>query len=207
VSEAKIKARVRRRLHDREEAAEEGGEINLVPYLDIVTNIIIFLLATITAVLPLGDLSLTTPRYENARSAVQQPPKPSDRPPLNLTVSVSGAGFTVAGSGGTMYQDDIPGKIPTIPKTGEAYDYVALTKLLQRIKGEFPDEGRVILVANADTPYEVVVRVMDTLREPPGKQCTQACVDRKISPNACPPEMLGYIGECLFPEVVFGTGG
>ena len=38
---------MRRMKEHAEEAEEENGELNLVPYLDIVTNIIIFLLASV----------------------------------------------------------------------------------------------------------------------------------------------------------------
>ena len=42
-----VRAAMRRLRTESEEAEEESGEINLVPYMDIVTNIIIFLLVTI----------------------------------------------------------------------------------------------------------------------------------------------------------------
>ena len=38
---------MRRMKEHAEEAEEETGELNLVPYLDIITNIIIFLLASV----------------------------------------------------------------------------------------------------------------------------------------------------------------
>ena len=42
-----VRAAMRRMKDHAEEAEEENGELNLVPYLDIVTNIIIFLLASV----------------------------------------------------------------------------------------------------------------------------------------------------------------
>ena len=44
-----------------EEMAEEGGELNLVPYLDIVTNVIMFMLATTTFAAALGDINVSSP--------------------------------------------------------------------------------------------------------------------------------------------------
>ena len=42
-----VRAAMRRMRDHVEEAEEENGELNLVPYMDIVTNIIIFLLASV----------------------------------------------------------------------------------------------------------------------------------------------------------------
>ena len=50
---AQVKAKARMAVKRREEHVEdeemESGELNLVPYLDIVTNIMLFLLATVTS--------------------------------------------------------------------------------------------------------------------------------------------------------------
>lgn len=198
--------RLRRKAEEAEQEQEEGGEINLVPYLDIVTNVIMFLLATITVILPMGNINIAAPRYGPVGGAGADQPPP-DKPPLSLTVTVTGTGFIVAGSGGVLYHNNEVGKLPTIPKDAKGeYDYPSLIGLVGKLKDSFPEESNVILGANPDIPYEVVVRVMDTLRERPGKRCTQACRDRKLSPQSCKPDDLVYTGDCLFPEVVLSAG-
>ena len=86
-----------------------------------------------------------------------------DRPKLNLNVTVSDTGFIIAGSGGVLYENDVKGKLPTIPKRGKEYDYARLTKTIMRLKSTFPDENVAILGANPGIPYETVVRTMDAV--------------------------------------------
>ena len=57
---------MKRREEEIEQEEMEGGELNLVPYLDIVTNVMLFLLATVTSGLILGNI---TPRTTNGPRA------------------------------------------------------------------------------------------------------------------------------------------
>ncbi len=141
-----------RRMREKfEEAEEETGEINLVPYMDIVTNIIIFLLASVINQVPLGTVNVSSPTF-GAGGAGDN----ADKPALNLTVTVGISGFTLAGSGGVM---------PPIPKlpTGD-YDYNALTAKLTEIKKQFSDETKATFNADAVTPYDTVVKTLDAMR-------------------------------------------
>jgi biopolymer transport protein TolR len=80
-----------RRMKDHnEEIEEETGEINLVPYMDIVTNIIIFLLASVVNQVALGNVNVSVP---TCRAAAGSPATTSPRSlRLNLTVSVGATG-------------------------------------------------------------------------------------------------------------------
>src|SRR5262245_34492178 len=93
----RLRSKLRKIRERAEEMAEEGGELNLVPYLDIVTNVIMFLLATITFAAALGDINVSSPTTSSAAQLAQTPPEPKNE--LNLTVSVSDKGFTIAASG------------------------------------------------------------------------------------------------------------
>jgi biopolymer transport protein TolR len=135
-----------------EEAEEESGEINLVPYMDIVTNIIIFLLASLINQVPLGTINVSSPTFGAGGAGENQQEKPA----LNLTVTVGGTGFTLAGSGGVM---------PSIPKLPNGdYDYAALTTKLTEIKKAFSDETKATFNADAVTPYDTVVKTLDAMR-------------------------------------------
>ena len=159
-----------------EEMAEEGGELNLVPYLDIVTNIIMFLLATTTFAAALGDINTSAPTTAAAVSTDSPPPQPKND--LNLTVSISDKGFTIAASGAVLYQGfsfDGAGNIvqppgatlPTIPKKPDGtFDFDTLAKKMLEIK-HIPaaaGETKVIINANANIIYENVVGVLDACR-------------------------------------------
>ncbi len=147
-----------RRMRDHnDELEEEHGEINLVPYMDIVTNIIIFLLASVVNQVALGNVNVSVPTLSSGAGAADEE-KP-DKPPLNLTVSVGATGFTVAASGGVL---------PVIPKlpTGQ-YDYASLTNKLQEIKSA-PDnaaETKANFNADAAIPYDIVVATLDAMRQ------------------------------------------
>jgi biopolymer transport protein ExbD len=151
-----------------EEAEEETGEINLVPYMDIVTNIIIFLLASVVNQVPLGTINVSSPTFGGGGGGGE-----AEKPALNLTVTVGNSGFTLAGSGGVM---------PPIPKlpSGE-YDYGALTAKLTDVKNQFKDETKATFNADAGTPYEIVIKTLDAMRE-----------DKD--------------GHMLFPDIVFAAG-
>ncbi|MDD5307449.1 MAG: biopolymer transporter ExbD [Deltaproteobacteria bacterium] len=176
--------RLRRERERLESALEDGGgEINLVPYLDIVTNILMFLIVTAQAMLTVANIEVVLPEYSQSSGGADD--KKDEKPPLNLTVTITGKGFTVAGSDGALgvvYQDDIPGKLPTVPMAADGrYDFTKLQSLLVKIKLRFAKEESAILSANPDIPYETIIGVMDVLRAGPDKNP-------------------------LFPKVLFSTG-
>ena len=135
----RLRTKLRKIREQAEEMAEEGGELNLIPYLDIVTNVIMFLLATMTFAAALGDINVSSPTTASTAQLQNQPP-PEPKNELNLTVSVSDKGFTIAASGAVLYQGqtiDAAGNLtaapagatlPTIPKKGDEFDYDGLAK-------------------------------------------------------------------------------
>jgi len=157
MTRSQVRAAMRRMKEHNEEIEEEAGELNLVPYMDIVTNIIIFLLASVVNQVSLGNINVTVPTLSSGGGAADED-KP-DKPPLNLTVSVGATGFTVAASGGVL---------PLIPKLGSGqYDYKSLTAKLLEIKGA-PDnasETKANFNADANISYDVVVATLDAMRQ------------------------------------------
>jgi biopolymer transport protein ExbD len=140
-----------------EEIEEEAGELNLVPYMDIVTNIIIFLLASVVNQVALGNINVSSPAISAGGGAASD--QPPEKPPLNLTISVGASGFTVAASGGVL---------PIIPKAPNGqYDYAGLTKKLREIKSnpDNADETKANFSADANIPYDVVVATLDAMRQ------------------------------------------
>ena len=137
---------------------EEGGELNVVPFLDIITNVLMFVLATVAITF--------TATIETS------PPRPGVRPPglttLGLTVLVVPEGFSVKAKGGNV----APGCIDTgsglaVPKRGSEYDYDALEACALKLKASastFADERDVMISANAQVPYDVVIATLDAMR-------------------------------------------
>jgi biopolymer transport protein TolR len=157
MTRGQVRAAMRRMRDHNEELEEETGEINLVPYMDIVTNIIIFLLASVVNQVALGNVNVSVPTLASAgSSAIDEQPQ---KPPLNLTVTVGATGFTIAASGGVL---------PVIPKMANGqYDYKELTKKLLEIKSS-PDnaeETKVNFNADSNTSYDIVVATLDAMRQ------------------------------------------
>jgi hypothetical protein len=85
-------------------------------------------------------------------------------------VAIAKTGFYVAGSGGVLGgAADQPAvdatQPPTVPLKDGKYDYAALTELLAKVKERYPQETNVILSADPETPYDVLVHTMDAARE------------------------------------------
>ena len=156
MTRSQVRAACRRMRDHVEELEEEAGELNLVPFMDIVTNIIIFLLASVVNQVSLANINASLPSLSagGGGSSADQP----DKPPLNLTVSVGATGFTVAASGGVL---------PIVPKLPNGqYDYKTLTTKLKEIKSapDNADETKATFNADANVPYDIVVATLDAMR-------------------------------------------
>jgi biopolymer transport protein ExbD len=129
----------------------EPGELNVVPYLDILMNLIIFMLLSMAGLATWGMVNINAPHVT--------PPGPREQqaPELLLTVGVAKSGFFIASSGAVT---------TPIPRTADGrYDYDALNLRLQQVKAAFPLESRVIITADGDTDYDALVATVDAARE------------------------------------------
>jgi biopolymer transport protein ExbD len=105
---SKTRQAVRRREGEIEDDERESGELNLIPYLDIVTNLMLFLLASISAGIILVQINTTLPdKGPPSTNTTQQQPKNPDELPLNLVVSVTRDRvllWSITGVEGTLQQ-------------------------------------------------------------------------------------------------------
>ena len=75
MTRSQVRAATRRMRDHVEEIEEEAGELNLVPYMDIVTNIIIFLLASVVNQVALGNINVSSPTISaGSGDGSDQPP-------------------------------------------------------------------------------------------------------------------------------------
>jgi biopolymer transport protein TolR len=153
--------RRRTRVHDPD-PSELSGELNIVPFLDIVVNLIMFLLATSEAVLAIVQIEAQLPQLSSGgKSSGKQ------EQGLNLNVTLTDGGIIVTGSGGKLApgcEEVSSGRVMTVPKKGTDYDWAALTDCANKIKARFADEKDVIVGADPMIHYEYVVAAMDALR-------------------------------------------
>jgi biopolymer transport protein TolR len=87
---SKTRAAVQRREDLLAQEELESGELNLIPYLDMVTNLMLFLLASVSAGLILVQINTTLPdrKADTAVAAVTPATSPDDQP-LKLFVSIA----------------------------------------------------------------------------------------------------------------------
>jgi biopolymer transport protein TolR len=156
-----------RRLSQPKELApdEEGGELNIVPFLDIIVNILIFVLATVATTFT-ATIETNPPAGKSAgvRAAV---PKES----LNLTVLIVNDGFSLKASGGSVGSGcaGIGSGLAVAVKAG-GYDFAGLTKCASKLKAANPayaEENSVVISANPGISYETIIKTMDALRTTP----------------------------------------
>jgi biopolymer transport protein ExbD len=123
------------------------AELLLVPMIDIFTVLVTFLLMTAifskTVVL---ELNLPAQQAE-----FREPP-----PGLMIEVMVRKDLIQVA--------DRNTGPLATLPNKADGYDYAGLTEYLKRVKAKFPEKTDATILLEKDTPYDILVQVMDHVR-------------------------------------------
>src|SRR5450755_1973937 len=139
-----------RRSYDAKKLARHTRrptELLIVPMIDIFTVLVTFLLMTAvfsrTVVL---ELNLPAQQTE-----FKEPPQG-----LQLEVLVRKDSMLVA--------DRNSGPLATLPNTAGGYDYDGLTNYLKRVKAKFPEMTTASLLFEPDTPYDILVQVMDRVR-------------------------------------------
>jgi biopolymer transport protein ExbD len=87
---AKTRAAVKRREDQIESEEIESGELNLIPYLDMVTNLMLFILASISAGLILVQIDTQLPDRAppSAQPTQPTPQTPPDEQPLKIVLLI-----------------------------------------------------------------------------------------------------------------------
>lgn len=138
--------RLLRELERGDLASQGEPPINLVPMIDILTVLVLYLLVgTIFKTFTVLQLNLPGP----AAAADNAPP------PLQLKVTLREDRLELSDGRGT---------IKLLPNTESGYDLAALGGLLADIKRRAPNEDSVTLLLEPQVKYDVLVQVMDTAR-------------------------------------------
>ena len=129
-------------------------ELNIVPFIDLMSVCIIFLLLTAVwtqvSMIQIGS-SIYGKRTDDQES---QPPP---RPEINLELIVNQSGYTVI-----IGQDSIP--IPRIQgEEGIEYDQRNLILTLKSVKDRYPDKKDAMIAVEEDLIYENLIQGMDSL--------------------------------------------
>jgi biopolymer transport protein ExbD len=123
------------------------SQLQLVSMIDIFTVLVTFLLMTAvfsrTVILEL--------KLPPANADFTPPP-----PGLQLEVVVR--------KDLLMVDDRNSGPLATFPNTEGNYDFDALSEYLQRVKSKYPDKTDATILLEPETPYDIVIQVMDRMR-------------------------------------------
>ena len=159
------RSKIRRLSQPKEpDAGEEAGELNVVPYLDIITNILIFVLASVSVTF-ISSIDTTPPAIGGGKVRSDVSSKA-----LNLSAFITKDGVSLKTSGGNIAPGcESAGAGITIPKlSGDLYDLKSLTACAKRLKNASPDfreETQVTITASPNIEYQAVIGVMDALRK------------------------------------------
>jgi biopolymer transport protein ExbD len=152
------------RIAGGSKTAGQEAQINLVPMIDILTVLVLYLLVgSIASHLAILKLDLPSPDQ----------PKP-EKPPLVFNILVRQSEIDVG--------DSVNGLLQAIPNTPDGYNYAALGDYLSRLKMKMPEQTSINILMEPDLHYETLVKVMDTARVFPADEAGTGQL-REMFPN------------------------
>jgi len=128
-----------------------AAELDVTAFINLIVVLVPFLLSTaVFTRLSVIDLSLPAQTSGVEQLKVDE---------LKLEVVIRPDALEVG--------DKIGGLIARLPNTAQGYDTVSLAQIIEQLKTRFPQQGNATVLALPDTSYEVLVQVMDAVRERP----------------------------------------
>jgi biopolymer transport protein ExbD len=128
---------------------KEAAHLEITAFINLIVVLVPFLLST-AVFTRLSVIDLALPAQTNGQL---EQLKAED---LKLEIVVRADALEVG--------DRIGGLIQRIPSTATGPDVRALQTLMQQIKTRFPDKADATVLAEPNTPYDTLVRVMDVVR-------------------------------------------
>ncbi len=136
-----------RRLRAHAEA--DVGELTIIPYLDILMNLILFMLLSMTGLGVMRVLKATAEAPGSGATSASP-----------VAVLVDASGYVVTAGDVTI----------SLPKVEGRWPLAELTAVLTKVKASRPGDRRLILRASPALGFEDLVATMDAAREGPGRQ-------------------------------------
>jgi biopolymer transport protein TolR len=141
----RLERQAMQRSHD---ASAMQGELNIVPFLDVVVNLMLFLLATTSAVVSVAQIDASLPGHCRGAHCARGP---TSEPSVVLA---DRAIFVTPPSGAPI----------EIARGARGYDFAALADALASIRRESPTEDSFTLTADPAVAYQDVVAAIDAAR-------------------------------------------
>jgi biopolymer transport protein ExbD len=123
-----------------------NAELNLVPYIDLLTCMVAFLL--ITAVW--SQLARLQANQKGQGQAGEETPPEQQ---VNIVIVVNDAGYNLV-----VGQDQQP-----IAKKGDSYDFELLSTQLKKVKEAHPDKNDVKVASEDQIKFDDLIKTMDVV--------------------------------------------
>jgi len=144
----------------------EPLEMNMFPMMNLMVVLIPLLLSTATSI-KIGVIELNLPQAVGGPAAQATIPKEL-KPSLDLTITITAEGFYLSSSRAILKKPETGGPTISLNADGE-YDFETLSQQLYDIKrkiiGTPQETKRIILQAEADIEYQILVSTMDAARD------------------------------------------
>jgi biopolymer transport protein ExbD len=136
---------------------EDESELNLTPYLDIITTLVIFMIFSFQVVIEFQLIDVLAPQIVGDGGGANQ-----DNPPLTVALVIGPDEVRIRAN-------DIPPTDISVPKSGDAYDFVTLRDRLAEFKSAALARSanigdNVTISSRSDIPYATLVQVIDAVR-------------------------------------------
>ncbi len=145
---------------------KHGVQLDITAFMNLIVVLVPFLLTSVVFS-RLAILEMNLP----AAAAGPTDVKPQQ---LQLEVIIRPQALEVS--------DRNSGLIKSIGNNAQGYDYLALSELIQQLKTRFPDKLEATILPEAQTSYDTLVQVMDTVRTVRTSK-TGASVYRELFPE------------------------
>lgn len=126
-------------------------ELNLVPFIDLMSVLITFLL--ITAVWTQVSMIQIGSSLYGKKSEMDPNPEPPPLADLVLKVEVKTAGHILT----------VGKQMISLPLQGGLYDHAGLVAQLQRVKQLYPEKIDAIVAVSDELEYDLMIKTMDDL--------------------------------------------
>ena len=143
----------------------EGSEtvvvdLNLTPLMDVMSNILFFLLASFGAAI-LSFMAASVPVETDDDTVTTEPPR-TDR--VTVNIQLEPGGYRLSLSSDRLSPERLDKAKKFMPKVEGAYPAGALKDWAYEIKGEFPASDTAVLLPSDECAYTDIVQTMDALR-------------------------------------------
>jgi biopolymer transport protein ExbD len=148
----------RKSMFGSEGSADIVVDLNLTPLMDVMSNILFFLLASFGAAIV---------SFLNASVPVQSdtPPAEMQKNMVVITIQMTTSEYKIAASNDWLPAEDLEKLKRTLPKVGGNYDVRGLGEYLYKVKEQYPASESMMLVPDVAVSYEHIVATMEAARE------------------------------------------